>query len=190
MILWQTPSEPSRYRVAVWRQLRRSGAVPLVSGAWVVPADAAFQPDVDRAAQLCREAGGTFAVIDASPRDDASAAMITDAYRLVRIDEWAEFEADCSKFEAEIAREIDKQKFTFAELEEEEQSLSRLKRWYRDLKKRDVLGLAEAKAAEERLRGCTTILDGYAEQVYATVQATALPDIPADENQKRQTRKE
>lgn len=179
LLLWQIPTEPSRYRVAVWRQLRRSGAVPLAPGVWVLPAGPAFQPDVDRAAELCRNAGGTFAVIDASPRDEASAAMIGDVFRTVRIDEWAEFVADCGKFEREIAHEIQKQKFTFVELEEEEQSLSRLRRWYRDLKKRDVLELADAKTAEEQLRVCTTALDDYAEQVYSTVQASTLPDAPA-----------
>ena len=29
--------EPSRHRVAVWRELRRAGAVPLGQGCWAVP---------------------------------------------------------------------------------------------------------------------------------------------------------
>lgn len=124
---------------------------------------------------MCREAGGTFALIDASPRDEASEALISNAYRSVRLDEWAEFVADCGKFEREIAHEIEKQKFTFAELEEEEQGLNRLRRWYRDLKKRDVLGLAEAETAADRLGACTRVLDGYAERVYALVQGETPP---------------
>jgi hypothetical protein len=120
---------------------------------------------------LTRVGGGTIAVIDAAPRDEASAAMIRKAFAAARVDEWAEFMADCRKFEQEIAREIGKQKFTFGELEEEEQSLERLRRWYRDMKKRDVLELPEADAADRGLRGCAEILDGYAEQVYQVVQA-------------------
>ena len=169
LILIQIPSEPSRHRVAVWRQLRKAGAVPVSAGTWALPAGPAFQADLDRAGELCRHGGGTFAVIEASPRDEASAAMIRDAFTAVRVDEWAEFSADCGKFEAEIAKEILKRKFTFAELEEEEQSLDRLRRWYRDLKKRDVLELPEAKAAHERLHACVAVLDGYAEQVYQGV---------------------
>ena len=153
----------------MWRQLRKAGAVPVSTGVWAIPAGPAFQTDLDRAGELCRNGGGRLVVIDASPRDAASAAMIRDAFTAVRVDEWAEFMADCGKFEAEIAKEIQKHKFTFAELEEEEQSLDRLRRWYRDLKKRDVLELPEAKAADARLRACTTVLDGYAEQVYQGV---------------------
>jgi len=179
LILVQLPADPSRHRVAVWRELRKAGAVSVSAGVWALPAGPTFQPAVDRAGDLCRKGGGTFAVIDASPRDDASTALIRDAFAAARVDEWAEFDADCGKFEQEIAREIAKQKFTFGELEEEEQSLERLRRWYRDLKKRDVLDLPEATFAEQRLHSCTVILDGYAEQVYEVMRdATPAIDTP------------
>jgi hypothetical protein len=173
LVLVQLPSEPSRHRVAVWRELRKAGAVPVSQGAWALPAGPAFQPALDRASELCRDGGGTFAVIDASPRDAASTNMIRDAYAAARVDEWTEFMADCGKFEAEVAREIAKAKFTFGELEEEEQSLDRLRRWFRDLRKRDVLALPEAASAEERLRTCESVLEGYAEQVYQVMRGNS-----------------
>ena len=181
----QLPKEPSRHRVAVWRELRKAGAVPVAAGTWALPAGATFQPALDRAAELCRKGSGHVAVIDAAPRDEASTAMIEDAYRAARVDEWSEFEADCGKLEAEIAKEVQKRKFTFGELEEEEQSLDRLNRWYRDLMKRDVLQLPEAAAAENRLRGCQDLLTGYAEQVYDAMRHTTpaidTPDaLPGD----------
>jgi hypothetical protein len=159
--------------VAVWRELRKAGAVPVSPGTWALPAGPAFQPALDRASELCGNGNGTFAVIDASPRDEASSKLIRDAYAAARLDEWTEFMADCGKFEAEIAREIAKAKFTFGELEEEEQSLDRLRRWYRDLKKRDVLALPEARSAEDRLRTCENVLEGYAEQVYQVMRGGA-----------------
>lgn len=178
LILPQIPSEPSRHRVGVWRQLRKAGAVPVSPGVWALPAGPAFQADLDRAGELCRNGGGTFAVIDASPRDRASAAVIREAFTAVRVDEWAEFMADCGKFEVKIAKEIQKRKFTFAELEEDEQSLDRLRRWYRDLMRRDVLELPEAKAAGVRLNACSAVLDGYAEQVYPAVHRASGDTSP------------
>ncbi|WP_366145577.1 MULTISPECIES: Chromate resistance protein ChrB [unclassified Cryobacterium] len=41
-----------------------------------------------------------------------------------------------------------------------EQSSERLQRWCRDLNKRDVLHLPEAKSAEQRLHGWVEILHG------------------------------
>lgn len=183
LVFVQLPSDPSRHRVAVWRELRKGGAVPVSQGAWAMPDAPAFQRSLDRAAELTRAGGGVFAVIDASPRTEEARALIQDAFVAARRDEWAEFDADCGKFEAEIAREIAKRKFTFGELEEEEQSLDRLRRWFRDLKRRDVLELPEADAAEGRLRHCEEVLAGYSELVYEAMsgRAPAIGSPPGPE---------
>jgi hypothetical protein len=180
MVLVQLPPQPSKYRVAVWRELRRGAAVPVAAGAWAVPAVAAFQPFLDRAAALCREGGGTFTVMDVVPHDADGEALLRDAFAAARLDEWAEFDGDCGKFEDEIAREIAKEKFTFAELEEEEQSLDRLRRWYRDLKRRDVLELPQADAAADRVRQCEGVLEDYATRVYAAMRETAPTALDRD----------
>lgn len=169
LVLVQIPAQPSRHRVAVWRELRRAGAVPVSHGTWVLPALPAFESALGRAGELATRGSGTLTVVDAAPRDDAGKALLREAFAAARAEEWAEFIADCGKFEDEIAREIARSKFTFGELEEEEQSLERLRRWYRDLKSRDVLRLAQAATAQEHLTRCTTALEGYAQQVYETV---------------------
>ncbi len=170
----QVPAEPSRYRVAVWRELRKAGAVPVSQGTWALPAADVFRSALERAAAMATEGGGTVAMFDIHPHDEASRALVVDAFRRAREDEWAEFVADCEKFTDEIAREVAKSKFTFAELEEEEQSAERLRRWYRDLKKRDVLALPAADDAAQRLKDCDRVLGAYAEQVYA---ANRLADV-------------
>ncbi|GAA4360834.1 Chromate resistance protein ChrB [Paeniglutamicibacter cryotolerans] len=156
----------------------RQAPCPLSAGVWALPAGLGFQAELECARELCSNGGGTFAIIDASPRDEESRAVIVGAFQAVRVDEWTEFLANCGKFEDETAREVAKKKFTFAELEEEEQSLDRLRGWYRDLKKRDVLELPEAKAAEERLQACVIVLEQHAERVYAAVHSTSQRDAP------------
>ena len=80
--------------------------------------------------------------------------------------EWAEFISDCGKYEAELAGEVAKGKLTLAELDEEEQSLERLRRWYRAIRARDLFGAPSAAAAETRLKECAEALESFAEQVY------------------------
>lgn len=166
LVLVQVPAQPSRHRVAVWRELRRAGAVPISPGTWVLPARPAFEAALRRVGDLVARGSGTMTVVDAAPRNDAGASFFREAFAAARVEEWTEFTADCGKFENEIGKEISSGKFTFAELEEEEQSLERLRRWYRDLKSRDVLHLPEAETAAERLAGCSRVLEGYAAQVY------------------------
>src|SRR5215469_3179878 len=86
-----------------------------------------------------------------------------------RQDDWAEFVADCGKFSAEIDREISKGKFTLAELEEEEQSLDRLRRWHRELAARDVFGAPGAAEAVQQLKHCAERLDEYTDLVFRAI---------------------
>ncbi len=156
----------SRDRVAVWRELRRVGAAPVSHGVWTVPDTPFFASAVERAIELASRGSGDILVLAASGESGRGQDALRAAFEVLRVDEWAEFGADCVKFEEEIAKEIRIGKFTLAELEEEEQSLDRLRRWYRDLKSRDVLELPQASQGEERFQGCVRLLENYADQVY------------------------
>ena len=179
LVIVRLAGEPSRLRVGVWRELRRVGAVPLAHGVWAMPATPVFTAAVDTAREVARRGNGELVCVEVIARDDDSANALRVAFAAARTEEWTEFDADCDKFDAEIAKEIGKQKFTLAELEEEEQSLERLRRWYRDLKMRDVLELPQARAAEQHLKHCAEILEDYADQVYRVMHETAGPG-PAD----------
>ena len=139
VLLFRVPAEPSRHRVAVWRELRRTGAVSIGQSAWLAPAAPAFVDGVTRAVQLVQAAGGEAIVLDAAGHRPADTDRLAAVYTAAREAEWVEFVAECGKYLAEIDKEIDKAKLTLAELDEEEQSLERLRRWHRELRLRDVL---------------------------------------------------
>ncbi len=158
-------AEPSRHRVAVWRELRRAGAVSLQQGVWAVPGGAAFDEALDRAVMLIGRGDGDAFVFEVTP-SEATTARLEAAFTAEREAEWTEFVSECDKFDAEIAGEIAKEKFTLAELDEEEQNLDRLKRWYRELRGRDLFGAAAAPVAERRLKACEEVLEDFAERVF------------------------
>jgi hypothetical protein len=54
VLVVRLPAEPSRHRVAVWRELRRVGALQIGQGVWVVPDVAVFANGVTRAIELAR----------------------------------------------------------------------------------------------------------------------------------------
>ena len=166
MLLFRVPAEPSRHRVAVWRELRRTGAVSLGQSAWLAPAAPAFADGITRAVQLVEGAGGEAIVLDASGRQPADAERLAAVYTAAREAEWVEFLAECGKYLAEIDKEIAKAKLTLAELDEEEQSLERLRRWYRELKVRDLFGAPLAVEAEQRLKHCAERLEDYTDRVF------------------------
>jgi len=98
--------------------------------------------------------------------DDASTAQLEALFTAEREAEWGEFLADCGKYEAELGDEVAKGKLTLAELDEEEQSLDRLRRWYRTIRARDLFGAPSAAAADQRLKDCAEALESFAEEVY------------------------
>src|SRR4051794_27373063 len=104
----QVPAQPTRHRVAVWRELRRAGAVPVSQGTWALPAADSFRRALGRAAELASEGGGSVAVFAIQAQDEVSRALVEDAFLAARLDEWREFVADCGKFTDEIAREFAK----------------------------------------------------------------------------------
>ena len=165
VITYRLPPEPSRHRVAVWRELRRLGAVSLQQGAWAVPDGEPFEAGFAQVVEEIKAAGGQPVVL-AVADDQVSVAQLEALFTAQREAEWGEFLSDCGKYEAELADEVAKGKLTLAELDEEEQSLDRLRRWYRTIRARDLFGAPSATVAERRLKECTEVLEDFAEQVY------------------------
>ncbi|MER5205498.1 Chromate resistance protein ChrB [Streptomyces sp. NPDC002825] len=169
LLLVRLPAQPSRHRVAVWRELRKVGALSLGQGVWAVPDVPVFAEGIRRAVELTERAEGEAVTLAASGRGAQDETRLRAMFTAARSDDWREFLADCDKFEHEIAKEIRIAKFTLAELEEEEQSLERLRRRHRDLTARDVFGAPEAPEARERLRRCTEVCEDYAERVFGVL---------------------
>ncbi|MDQ6726998.1 MAG: chromate resistance protein ChrB [Actinomycetota bacterium] len=175
VLVLRLPAEPSRHRVAVWRELRRGGAVQLAPGSWAFPAQAAFTETVDRVLDLVRRGDGEVVALDARARDEAGSARLRATYTDAREAEWTEFLSDCAKYQAELDHEIAVEKYTLAELDEEEQSMERLRRWHRELGVRDVFGAPSSPAAGDRLAECATRLDDYTERVFQALHAEPPP---------------
>jgi len=165
VITYRLPAEPSRHRVAVWRELRRLGAVALQQGTWALPDGEPFEAGFAQVVEQIKTAGGQPVVL-AVADDQASAAQLEALFTAQREAEWGEFLSDCGKYETELAGEVAKGKLTLAELDEEEQSLDRLRRWYRAIRARDLYGAPSAAMAERRLKECAEALEDFAERVY------------------------
>ena len=65
VVLARLPAEPARHRMALWRELRRSGAIPLGQAVWAVPDLPAVRPLLERLADLIEGANGTLLLLAA-----------------------------------------------------------------------------------------------------------------------------
>lgn len=163
---YTVPSDTSRHRVAVWRELRRIGAVSPQQAVWVLPDRAPARRALERVQELVANAAGEVLLLRGEALDEISGVRLEDLYVSAREDEYREFLVECDRFQAEVAKEISKGKLTAAELDEEEQSYERLTRWHREIVSRTLFETPSAAAAEALLKECETVLSDYAEKVF------------------------
>lgn len=110
----RVPAQPSRHRVAIWRELRRVGALSIGQGCWALPDVQTMNAAVDRVRDMAERGGGEALVVVGAGRTEQDGACLVALFTADRTAEWVEFLADCKKFDAEIDKEIRTRKFTLA----------------------------------------------------------------------------
>src|SRR6202035_3441490 len=84
------------------------------------------------------------------------------AFQAARDDEYEEIVDKCQDFLAQLKKEYTENHFTYAELEENEVDLVKLKNWLERVRLRDVFGAGGRAAAEAALATCEEKLEAYA----------------------------
>jgi hypothetical protein len=150
LLTYRLPADRSSARVAVWREVRRSGALQLQKSIVAFPDTDEFQTALTRVRTVVAEVGGSVFAVRAEPLERADEVRLIDAWNAARADEYTELASECDKLVAEIDKEFAKQKFTLAELDEEEAELEKLRSWHARIRARNVHrsdGSGEAEAA-------------------------------------------
>jgi hypothetical protein len=170
LLSYKLSGNNSSARVAVWREVRRSGALHVQRSVVAFPDDPAFRRAVERFRALVSGAGGETLAMRAEPFGDVDAAKLTDAWNDARRAEYDELRAECGKFLVEIEHEFATEKFTLAELEEEEAELDKLQRWHQRIVERDIHGAPSADEAKAALAQAQEALDRYTAAVFERTQ--------------------
>ncbi len=165
LLVYRVPSEPSRLRSAVWRRLKSLGAIYLQNSAAALPAS----PGAERALRKLRsqilDMDGTAVLLSCAVL--AGESDVRSAFEAARNDEYEEVVDRCEDFLAQVRKEHVASHFTFAELEENEVDLEKLRNWLARIRQRDTFGASGRPAAEKALESCQQALEEYAARVYA-----------------------
>jgi hypothetical protein len=167
MLSYKIPAEPARHRMAVWRKLKALGAVYLNNGVCVLPTSAARVRQIRVLANEITEAmGGDAVVLEAAALDPGQHERVVERFRADRDEAYREFIERCDGFRAEIERETAAGKLTYAELEENDEDLKKLRAWHAKIAALDYYGASLAKEAHEHLLDCERLLEVFGEQVF------------------------
>lgn len=167
LLIYRIPAEPSSARTAIWRETKRLGALSLQHAVCLFPATEKLQAACNRLAyRITQDYGGEATLLETTSPDVAWQNKIIARFNAVRDEEYEEVVDETERFHEEIARERRKGKYTFAELEDEESNLRRLRKYLAQVQARDVFGasgLVRAQAAVER---CAQTLEAFAQEIY------------------------
>jgi len=166
LFLPQLPSVPSSLRVAVWRRLRAWGATGLQNGVWVLPFGNENRRLLEELLREIKAQNGNGLIMQASPLEPALNLEIVARFQADRDQEYSEFCERCEGLLAELAKETSQHKLTFAELEENEQDLHKLRTWLEKITARDSFGSHLASQAQSALTQCQQALAVFARAVY------------------------
>jgi DNA-binding transcriptional regulator PaaX len=164
LLAYRIPREPTRLRATVWRRIKALGAVYLQNSVAALP-DA---PPNERALRSLRreilELGGSAQLMRCQLL--AGAKDVAAMYNAARDEEYTEIIDKCRDFLTEIETETAAAHFTYAELEENDEDLTKLRSWLDKVSARDTLRAARRGDAEDALRDCATALEEFANRVY------------------------
>jgi len=165
LLVYRVPPEPTRLRAAVWRRIKSLGAIYLQSSAAALPASSGAERALRKLRREIIEMSGTAALL--SCRVLAGEPEVRAAFQAARDDEYEEVVDRCEDFLAQVQKEYDAHHFTYAELEENEVDLVKLRTWLARIRDRDVFGAAGRDAAEQAVVKRENSLEEYAARVYA-----------------------
>src|ERR1700724_1194740 len=166
LLTYKVPPEPASKRVALWRRLKSMGAVYLQNGVCLLPKTDDHERRLKMLENEIAEMGGDAVILETVALDRVQQDKVVARFKADRDDAYREFIDKCDDFETEIAKETAVQHFTYNELEENDVELKKLQGWLEKIKKLDFYGGGLAAEAAERLKGCESLLDNYAQRVF------------------------
>jgi len=180
LLVYRLPSQPSRIRVAVWRELRRLGALPLQQGVVIAPDLEPFGSGLGAVAERIAGDGGTSERFRLAELPAEQEERLVGSWNALRGQEYDEIVEECrTKFLREIEFELFRGNLTVGEAEEIEADLDKIRRWMARVHARDCFASPARARAEQAIAECEQRLAGFVERVYeaelAEGPSTAAP---------------
>lgn len=180
LIAYQAPASPSTARVSAWRGLHALGSLYLGPTVCLLPAPFADPARLEPIAERVRAAGGTFDRFEIDAFGPEAEMAIRARYSEARAAEYAEIVERAEGLLAELQRESAQGKFTFAEVEENEADMTKVRHWLRRVRARDLFNCDAGPLAEGAVTRADAQLALFTEQAVARESGLDVRSISAD----------
>ncbi|MFI5713915.1 Chromate resistance protein ChrB [Kribbella sp. NPDC051620] len=167
LLIYKVPSESSRARVAVWRELKRLGGFYVQQAVCVLPDREELRAGMVKVREKVTELGGSSVFLTLTDVEPDVRDQFVEGFRTQSAKEYAEIVEECdTKFVKEIEFERFRENYTFEEAEEIRQDLEKLRRWLAKVEGRDWMDADGKELARARVADCERLLEEFEADVY------------------------
>src|ERR1700680_92934 len=179
LLVYRMPAKPTAGRVAVWRSLKKTGAVYLQDSVCVIPDTAPLRRELAPVLQRIDGDGGRYHMLPLRtlPRDEEEKLLALFVEQSAQ--HYREIVENCEvNFVKEIEFERFRQNFTYEEAEEIRMEVEKIGMWFQLVEERDWFGADSRDEARSWLQRCEALLEDFEAKVFE-VNATDADELPA-----------
>lgn len=157
----------STLRVHAWRKLRSLGALYIQNSVVLLPDRPETALAVARLLDRLRRSGGDGRSLSITITDPDEERQVITRLSAERSDEYQEIVSRVPAFLEEIASERKRRRATYAEVEESDAHLERLRKWFARVRARDYFDASRRAEAEEAIERCAAELAAFEAEALA-----------------------
>jgi hypothetical protein len=166
-LVYRMPAKPTAGRVAVWRNLKKAGAVYLQDSVCVLPDTKELRAEVDQVLARIDESGGTYHLLPLGDLPAAEEDKLVQLFVDQAAKHYGEIVENCEvNFVKEIEFEHFRENYTYEEAEEIRMEFEKICTWFDRVQERDWFGAPNADEAREWLRRCESLLEEFEGKVF------------------------
>lgn len=171
LFIYSLPSQPSRKRAYVWRELKKLGAVNLHHGVAIVPRRPDLEERMAVMSQRVEREGGSADLIFSPQFADRRAEDLIQDFQEERAAEYRELYHACARFLRDVLEDVDADEFGFPGVSNLESELARLKRWDEQIRARDYFNAPGSDRVEEMLEKCERAFERFVSTAHERLDA-------------------
>lgn len=179
VLVYRMPAKPTAARVAVWRQLKKSGAIYLQQSVCVFPDNRGLRKDLEPTLERITAGKGEYHLLPLRTPDDSEKKKLVQQFQEQTSNHYQEIIENCEvNFTKEIEFETFRKNFTYEEAEEIRAEFEKIVAWYERVLRRDWFGAPNQGKAKEWIDRCEAMLEEFEAKVFERQDKTGRDTGP------------
>ena len=167
IIIYRVPSTPSTSRVTIWKRVKELGAFLLQQSVYILPNIQSTKDAVNALKEQIQHVGGECKILEIASLGDEQEKEVINGFNNNREEEYTEVLKACAELLREIDEESKTEDFHYADLEENEKHLQRVRDLLENVIKRDYFGCPSRAKAVKMFNECEEKFAAFSHEVYS-----------------------